>query len=99
VSAPDLAPGAGHFRGAPPTIEHIRELIRDDEGGIEQTYNHLIYRFEESGIIARAYLDDPDTVSILKAGPVPDPVLDYLKDRFWRIDQLGAQGYRTIWTA
>ncbi|MEG3177223.1 hypothetical protein U1872_13350 [Sphingomonas sp. RB3P16] len=82
-----------------PTIEHIRDVLWDDEGGVAEIYNHLIYRFEASGIIARAYLDDPDKVSIMEVGPVPDPVLDYLKDRFWRIDQIGAQGYRTIWTA
>ncbi|MGY2734557.1 hypothetical protein [Sphingomonas sp. UYP23] len=81
------------------TIEHIREILWNDDGGIAEIYNHLIYRFEESGIMARAYLDDPDTVSIMEVGPVPDSVLAYLKDRFWRIDQIGAQGYRTIWTA
>lgn len=99
MSAPDLEPGAGHSQAAPPSIEHIREILWNDDGGIAEIYNHLIYRFEESGIIARAYLDDPDKVSIMEVGPVPDPVLAYLKDRFWRIDQIGAQGYRTIWTA
>lgn len=84
---------------APPTIEHVRDIILGEDGGIEQIYNHLIYRFAGSGLLARAYFDEPDKVSIMSGGKVPDEVLTYLKDRFWQIDQLGREGYVTIWTA
>jgi len=83
----------------PPTIEHVRDIIRDDAGGIEQIYNHLIYRFERSDVIARTYLDQPDVVSIMSPGPIDAESLGYLQERFWRIDQLGREGYVTIWSA
>jgi hypothetical protein len=99
VSEPKLQPGDARTADVRPTIEHIRDIIWDDDGGIEQIYNHLIYRFVSLDILARVYLDEPDKVSILTCGAVPEAVLRYLKDRFWQIDQLGGEGYRTIWTA
>lgn len=90
--------GDGPKTDVQPTIEHMRDIIWGDDGSVEQIYNHLIYRFGGSEIVARAYFDDPGKVSIMKAGPVPDEVLGYLKDRFWQIDQLGGEGFRTIWT-
>ena len=80
-------------------IEHVRDIIHDDDGRIEQIYNHLIYRFADAGVLARTYLDEPDKVSIMSSGAVPDEVLAYLKERFWRIDRLGGEGYVTIWEA
>lgn len=82
-----------------PTIQHQREIIRDDDGAILQIYNHLIYRFDNPDVVARAYLDEPERVSILTRGEVPDNIISYLKDRFWQIDQLGSDGYVTLWTA
>lgn len=80
-------------------IEHIRDIVVDEAGQIEQIYNHLIYRFEEGATVARAYLDEPDKVSILSSGDIPDAVIGYLQDRFWQIDRLGPKGYQTIWVA
>jgi hypothetical protein len=81
-----------------PTIEHQREIIRDDDGAILQIYNHLIYRFHRPNFVARAYLDEPGRVAILTSGEVPDHIMSYLKDRFWQIDQIGGGGYVTLWT-
>lgn len=82
-----------------PTIEHVRDIIHGDDGRIEQIYNHLVYRFTKEGVVARAYLDEPDKVSIMSGGDVPDAVLDYFKDRFWQIDRIGRSGYVMLWTA
>ena len=84
----------------PPIIEHQRDVIRDDEGGIAQVYNCLYYLFGNPSVIkARTYLDSPTTVSILSSGDLPADVLDYLKARFSQINQLGSSGaYEAIWT-
>lgn len=81
-----------------PTIEHRRDVIRDDSGQVEQDYNYLVYRFVLEGVAARAYLDTPGLVSVMRPGAVPEAVLVYLQARFDRIDQLDADGYKTIWT-
>lgn len=81
-----------------PVIEHFRDIIADDDGGIEQLYSYVVYDFGDD-VIARAYFDDPDRVALMRTGAVPDAVLAYLQARFWQIDQLGEQGYETIWSA
>jgi hypothetical protein len=50
-------------------------------------------------MIARAYFDTSEKVSVMRLGPVPEAVLAYLRLRFDVIDQLGPSGYQTIWTA
>ena len=83
----------------PPVIEHHRDVVRDEAGDVDQLYSYLIYRFgEPSPILARAYLDESDKVAVMSPGPVPGAVLDYLKQRFWQIDQLGADGYHRLWS-
>ncbi|WP_156358388.1 hypothetical protein [Sphingobium sp. Leaf26] len=84
---------------APPDIEHRRDLIYDDDGKeVAQIYNHLIYSFgKPTQLVARAYLDTPDSVAIMQSGVIPDDLMDYLKDRFWVIEQLGRDGYKVIW--
>lgn len=81
-----------------PAIVHLRDVITDDAGQVEQDYNYLVYDFG-GDMIARAYLDTPHRVSVLRQEPVPEPVLAYLRARFDSIDQLGPQGYETIWSA
>jgi len=81
-----------------PIILHLRDVIRDEDGQMEQDYNYLVYDFG-GDMIARAYLDTFDKVSILRPGPVPEAVLAYLRARFDVINQLGRDGYTMIWTA
>lgn len=82
----------------PPMIEHRRDVIEDASGAVEQVYNHLIYCFGEPPVAtARAYLDEPGKVALLGTDAPPAEVLGYLRERFDRIDQLGRDGYRTIW--
>lgn len=81
-----------------PQIEHVREIIRDDGGRIEQIYNYLIYSFDEPPLVtARTYLDDCARVIVMRPGPIDDWIMDYLKERFWQIDQWGKDSYMTIW--
>jgi hypothetical protein len=81
-----------------PVITHLRDRIIDAEGQIEQDYSYLIYDFGDD-MIARAYFDTSEKVSVMRLGPVPEAVLAYLRLRFDVIDQLGPSGYQTIWTA
>jgi hypothetical protein len=81
-----------------PVITHLRDRITDADGQIEQDYRYLVYDFGDD-MIARTYFDTFEKVSVLRPGPVPEPVLAYLRARFDVIDQLGRQGYETIWTA
>ena len=85
----------------PPIIEHIREIIQNDDGGIEQIYNHLIYRFGDPVVVvARAYFYEPNTVAVITGTPLPNEVRTYLQDRFDVISELGASGtYETVWRA
>ena len=77
-----------------PAIEHVVDLVEID-GEIEQVYNYLFYRWEEPSVSARAYLDEPATVSILSGEPSSE-ILDYLRDRYARIQRLGRQGYYVV---
>ncbi len=81
-----------------PIIVHLRDRILDADGAVEEDYNYLVYDFGEDHI-ARAYLDTPGRVAVMRQGPVPEAVLAYLRLRFDVIDQLGPSGYQTIWTA
>lgn len=81
-----------------PAITHLRDLVTDDAGQVEQDYNYLVYDFGDD-MIARAYLDTSHRVAVMRAGPVPEAVLAYLRARFDVIDQLGPTGYQSIWTA
>ena len=83
----------------PPIIEHIREIIQSDDGGTEQIYNHLIYRFGNPVVVvARAYFDEPNKVAVITGAPLSDEVMTYLQDRFDEISELGASGaYETVW--
>lgn len=81
-----------------PVITHLRDLVTDADGQIEQDYRYLVYDFGDD-MIARAYFDTSDRVSVMRPGPVPDAMFAYLRARFDVIDQLGPKGYQTIWTA
>ncbi|WP_313535927.1 hypothetical protein [Sphingomonas sp.] len=81
-----------------PVIVHLRDLVRDQTGLVEEDYNYLVYDFGDD-LIARAYLDTPHRVAVMRRGPVPEAMLAYLRARFDVIDQLGPTGYQTIWTA
>lgn len=81
-----------------PVITHLRDLVTDANGQIEQDYRYLVYDFGDD-MIARAYFDTPDRVSVMRPGAVPDAMFAYLRARFDVIDQLGPKGYQTIWTA
>jgi hypothetical protein len=74
----------------PLSITHSRDTIAFD-GKIEQDYRFLDYRFKgrDGDIIARMYLDDPWTVSIIE--PMNCETLDadiqaYLQKRFKLIE-------------
>jgi hypothetical protein len=62
---------------------------------VEQVYNYLIYRWDRPPLTARAYLDEPATVSILTGEPTPE-ILGYLRDRYGRIQRLGRAGYELV---
>jgi hypothetical protein len=95
---------------APARIEHNHDLILRGYQ-LEQTYNFLTYHFDNQGtpLVARSYLDEPFTVSILFPNRVPRdaaaaralisaPVLCYLQKRFRAIDALTEAGYSRVWT-
>ncbi len=89
---------------------HLDELPAPDE--LTQRYNYYVYHFERDGFVyqARAYVEFIDEVSILapldqrqtdggpKAEAFRHDVLEYLKRRFDKIDELGENGYVTIWS-
>jgi hypothetical protein len=81
-------------------IAHERDLIVFD-GKVEQDYRFLMYRFPDSNVEARAYLDDVWCVSILRPlfpEPVESAVMTYLQTRFNTVKQLGGpEGYSTLW--
>jgi hypothetical protein len=70
----------------PLSITHSRDMIIFD-GQIEQDYRFLNYRFKgrDGDIIARMYLDDPWTVSIIEpmnCETLDADILAYLQKRF-----------------
>ncbi len=93
----------------PTTLDHYIDELRD-AGELLQRYNYFVYHFERDGFSyqARAYLDFIEEVSLL--APLDRPVtrsdaeeafrrdvLQYLKRRHDRIQELGQEGYVTIW--
>ncbi len=81
-----------------PSIAHLVDTIRDDDGSVSEDYNYLVYTFGDPPVAsARTYLDDIRRVAIY--GEATPPVMAYLQERFERIDRLGKAGYETIWTA
>jgi hypothetical protein len=77
----------------PLSITHSRDTIAFD-GKIEQDYRFLNYRFKgrDGDIIARMYLDDPWTVSIIEpmnCETLDADILAYLQKRFNLIRRLG----------
>jgi hypothetical protein len=85
----------------PLSITHSRDSIVVD-GVLEEDYRYLVYRFA-GDVVARAYLDDIDEVSILSphdSPAIPEAVMRYLQRRFLKVNQLGGpQGYHVIWQA
>jgi hypothetical protein len=87
----------------PLSITHERDTIEFD-GQVEQDYRFLVYRFASTAgdIVARAYFDDPWTVSITQptdGAPIESEVMEYLQQRFDEIRQLGGpNGYVTLWS-
>jgi hypothetical protein len=87
----------------PLSITHERDTIEFD-GQVEQDYRFLVYRFASNAgdIVARAYFDDPWTVSITQptdGAPIESEVMEYLQQRFDEIRQLGGpNGYVTLWS-
>jgi hypothetical protein len=72
-------------------ITHSRDMIIFD-GKVEQDYRFLDYRFKgrDSDIVARMYLDDPWTVSIIEpmnCETLDADILAYLQRRFNLIDR------------
>lgn len=73
-----------------PQIQHLIDTDLDPKTGrATYHYNYLLYTFDQPGgqVTARAYLDTPKEVTILKAPPGTnlDPVLDYLGARYKKI--------------
>ena len=95
---------------SPTSLNHYVDELRTD-GELLQRYNYFVYQFERDGFSfqARAYVDFIEEVSLL--APLDRPVtnlsdeeeafrrdvLQYLKRRFNRIQELGQDGYVTIW--
>lgn len=77
-----------------PQIEHHVDVIEGPGGAVEECYNFLLYRFATNPpTVARHYLGDGSTVSLISTHPAPDEVLEYLRTRFDRVQQLTRQGY------
>jgi hypothetical protein len=97
---------------APTAIEHNVDVVAP-AGQLQQYYNFIDYHFElaDAYYRARTYIDEIDSASLY--GPFKartsfessspsvhhDEVLRYLKRRFLEIDELGQNGYETIWRA
>lgn len=93
----------------PYQIEHLVEVIGSD-GQIDQIYNYLVYKFQDSSayVWARAYLDDMGTVSIygpfksetdltpVENSSLAHSVIEYMKMRYPNLQTLGASGYVKI---
>lgn len=83
--------------GSLPQIEHVVDVIEAADGSVDQYYNFLVYRFPtEPETVARHYLEDEGTVSVISSHSVPEDVLAYLRIRFVRVQQLGREGYVEI---
>ena len=94
----------------PSAIRHQVDEIHD-EGRLQEQYNFIEYDFEQDGAYcwARTYVDTIGEVVIfgpfagrddlrpVDAPRLRDAVLDYLKRRFEKIDELGDTGYVRIW--
>ena len=78
-----------------PVIEHLVDEIVADDGEVEQVYNYLVYQWPSPPVVARAYLDEPHTVSITTGEPNPE-IMAYLRERYARIQRLGGKGYRLV---
>ena len=94
---------------SPTTLHHYVDELRS-EGELLQRYNYFVYHFERDGFSyqARAYVDYIEEVSLLASLDRPvtrsdaeeafrRDVLQYLKRRYDRIQELGQEGYVTIW--
>ena len=76
--------------GVPGEIRHECDYMLSPEGSLEYHYNHLIYTWTVGGetISARAYLDEPSTVSVFVKGArlrneaALAPLVRYLQRRF-----------------
>ena len=78
-----------------PVIEHLVDEVTADDGSVEQVYNYLVYQWSSPPVVARAYLDEPHTVSITTGDPNPE-IMAYLRGRYARIQRLGREGYRVV---